>query len=194
MKILFLADVESPLLWDYFKKEYLADIDLIISCGDLKASYLSFLATMSSVPVLYVNGNHDDSYTRNAPDGCDCIDGLVYEFNGYRILGLGGSNRYKPGINQYTEKEMEKRVKKLERKTKKGIDILVTHAPARGFHDDEDQCHMGFEVFHSIIDTYKPKIFAHGHVHMNYGRQFTREDQIGDTKVINAYEKYIIEI
>lgn len=42
MKILLLADVESKYLWDYFEKEKLDGIDLIISCGDLKAEYLSF--------------------------------------------------------------------------------------------------------------------------------------------------------
>lgn len=29
---------------------------------------------------------------------------------------------------------------------------------------------------------------------MNYGRDIPREDFIGDTKVINAYERYVIEI
>ena len=39
MKILVLADVESKYLWDYFEKEKLEGIDLILSCGDLKADY-----------------------------------------------------------------------------------------------------------------------------------------------------------
>ena len=69
MKILVLADVESKYLWDYFEKSKLEGIDLIISCGDLKASYLSFLATLSSVPVLYVHGNHDSKYETNPPEG-----------------------------------------------------------------------------------------------------------------------------
>ena len=54
MKILVLADVESKYLWDYFEKEKLEGIDLILSCGDLKADYLSFLASFSKVPILYV--------------------------------------------------------------------------------------------------------------------------------------------
>jgi hypothetical protein len=29
---------------------------------------------------------------------------------------------------------------------------------------------------------------------MNYGRKFPREDMVGETKVINAYEKYMVEI
>ena len=69
MKILFLADVEAKAYWDYFKKEDFKDIELIISCGDLKASYLSFLATMVPVPVLYIRGNHDDNYDINPPEG-----------------------------------------------------------------------------------------------------------------------------
>ena len=106
MKILFIADEESKLYWDYFKKEYFEDIDIIVSCGDLKASYLSFLSTMLPIPVLYVHGNHDDKYDRNPPEGCICIEDSVFEYKGVRFLGLGGSNRYKPGVNQYTEKQM----------------------------------------------------------------------------------------
>ncbi len=196
MKILFLADEESKAYWDYFKKDDFAGIDLIISCGDLKASYLSFLTTMVGVPVLYVRGNHDDSYKENPPEGCICIEDSIYTFEGVRILGLGGCNRYKNGVNQYTEKEMEKRIKKLKWKlrSQKGFDILVTHSPARGVNDDEDECHRGFEAFNTLIEKYKPKYFVHGHVHMCYGRKFARVDQVGDTVVINAYEKYIIEI
>ena len=42
MKILVLADKESPYLWDYFEKSKFEGIDLIISCGDLAADYLSW--------------------------------------------------------------------------------------------------------------------------------------------------------
>lgn len=62
MKVLLLADVESKALWDFYRREELEGINLILSCGDLNAEYLSFLATMSSVPVLYVHGNHDAKY------------------------------------------------------------------------------------------------------------------------------------
>ena len=151
---------------------------------------------MTSIPVLYIHGNHDDSYGRKPPEGCICIDDKVYKYNGVRILGLGGSYRYKEGINQYTDDEMKKRVKKLGLKLRfsKGIDILVTHSPALGLHDDEDLCHRGFAVFNDLMEKYKPKYFVHGHVHMNYGRKFPREDIVGETHVINAYEKYVVEI
>lgn len=196
MKILLLADEESQRIWDFFKKEDYEDIDLVISCGDLKPDYLSFVATMIAVPVLYVHGNHDDKYERKPPEGCICIENQIYMYHGVRILGLGGSNRYKPGINQYTQGQMEQRVRKMfwKIRCKRGFDILVTHAPARGHHDGEDLCHQGFDVFNRLIEKYQPKYFVHGHVHMNYGRDIPREDKIGETKVINAYERYVIEI
>ena len=196
MKILFLADEESKVYWDYFKKEQFEGIDLIISCGDLKPEYLSFLATLVPVPLLYVHGNHDDKYDKRPPEGCICIEDRIYNFNGIRILGLGGSYRYKDGVNQYTELQMARRIAKLKLKLmiNRGFDILVTHSPAYGFHDGEDQCHRGFDSFNRLINTYHPKYFVHGHVHMNYGRQFPRVDEIGDTKVINAFEIYILEV
>ncbi len=196
MKILFVADEESRMIWDFFRKEDYEDVDLIISCGDLKPEYLSFLATMVPVPVLYIRGNHDDKYDKFPPEGCTCIEDRIYTFNGVRILGLGGSYRYKPGKNQYTERQMRMRVHRLFLKLKKnkGFDILVTHSPARGFHDGDDPPHRGFDVFNRLIENYHPRYFVHGHVHMNYGRQFPREDQMGQTRVVNAFERYTIEI
>ena len=95
MKILVIADEESKILYDYYQPGMLDDIDLILSCGDLHASYLSFLVTMSHAPVLFVNGNHDH-YREDETGGCICIDDDIYVFRGVRILGLGGSMRYHP--------------------------------------------------------------------------------------------------
>ena len=78
MKILFLADEESKMYWEYFKKEDFKGIDIIVSCGDLNPSYLSFLTTMVGVPLLYVHGNHDDKYNVKPPEGCICIEDEIY--------------------------------------------------------------------------------------------------------------------
>lgn len=195
MKILAIADEESPYLWDFFEKEKLEGIDLIISCGDLEPTYLSFLATFSNVPVLYVCGNHDEKYAKIPPEGCICIEDSVYVHKGVRIMGLGGSMRYRPGTNQYTELEMKGRLLRMWPKIfrKKGIDILVTHAPAFGINDGLDLPHRGFQTFKEILDKYQPKFFLHGHVHLNYGRKHKRYDKYKDTKVINAFERYVFE-
>ena len=74
MNILVVADVESKYLWDYFDSSQKEKVDLIISCGDLDADYLSFLTTMYNCDVLYVHGNHDEGYETKPPEGCTVTD------------------------------------------------------------------------------------------------------------------------
>ena len=72
MKILVVSDEESPALWDYYVPGRLDEYDLILSCGDLKASYLTFLVTMSrQARLFYVHGNHDEDYLNLSSDFCD---------------------------------------------------------------------------------------------------------------------------
>lgn len=195
MRILTIADEECAYLWDHFEKSKLEGIDLIISCGDLHPHYLSFLATFTSAPVLYVHGNHDTKYEKVPPEGCICIEDRIYVHEGIRILGLGGSMRYTPGDHQYTEKDMRRRVSKLwfQLLRHRGFDILVTHAPAYQLNDGRDLPHQGFKTFLDLMEKYKPKFFLHGHVHMSYGRQHKRCDKYQDTFVINAYERYVFD-
>ena len=195
MRILAISDHESPYLWDHFEKNHIKDIDLILSCGDLSAEYLSFLATMTKAPVLYVHGNHDDHYQAKPPEGCICIEDQIYTFRGLRILGLVGSMRYTEGHHQYTPLEMEWRVRKLwlSLKRSNGFDILLTHAPAKGIGDNTDLPHSGFPVFRHLLEKYRPSHMIHGHVHLNYLPMHSRILTFQDTQVINAYEKYFFE-
>lgn len=196
MKILIVADEECKALWDYYQPGKLNGLDLILSCGDLKASYLSFLATFAPCPVLYVHGNHDDSYQQQPPEGCICIDGKVYVHQGVRIVGLGGSMRYKPGINQYTDIQMARRASGLLPRIwmNKGFDILLTHAPGADMVEQHDLAHKGFWAFNRLLDKYHPALFVHGHTHMSYSRHTKRESMYGNTRVVNGYERYLVEV
>lgn len=196
MKILCIADEERNDLWDYYVPGRLKEYDLILSSGDLHASYLSFLVTMGRAPLLYVHGNHDTGYEINPPEGCDCIDGKLVLCHGLRILGLGGCMRYRPGAQQYSDREMEKRIKKLRRDIERvgGVDIVVTHAPPLGVGDGEDLTHQGFQAFLDLIDSYHPAYLLHGHVHLRYGMDITREKEYHGTKVINVCQSYVLDI
>ena len=140
MKILLLADEAEPMLWEHLNKSRLEGIDLMLSCGDLPAAYLSFLTCFTAAPILYIHGNHDDRYKVKPPEGCICIEDSLYVHKGVRILGLGGCMRYKPGENQYTDPQMAKRARKLRFTIWRhgGVDILLTHAPAYHLGDDGD--------------------------------------------------------
>ena len=195
MKLMVISDAPDQGLWDYFSKEKLQGADAIISCGDLPPSYLSFLVTMANRPLFYVHGNHDARYENEPPEGCDCIDGRVVEFRGYRILGLGGGMKYNSSEHQYTERQMRRRVAKLGRTLKKGgVDILVTHAPAQGLGDMEDACHQGFACFREVMEAYAPQYHVHGHVHLQYTPNVPRTRRFGDTTVVNASGKYFIDL
>ncbi|MBQ6550125.1 MAG: metallophosphoesterase family protein [Lachnospiraceae bacterium] len=197
MKILVVSDKESRKIWDFYEPGMLYKYDLILSCGDLNPHYMQFLATMSRAEVLYVHGNHDEKYEKIPPEGCECIDDRIYNFRGLRILGLGGCMRYKDDAKfQCTEKEMERRIRKLRFRLKrtKGFDILIAHAPARGLHDGSDLPHRGFQAFIELMDEYHPKYFLHGHVHKDYSDGYKKVSSYGDTVVINAYETYELEI
>jgi len=196
VKILTVSDEECKALWDYYTPGRLKDYDLILSCGDLKASYLSFLVTMARCPVLYVHGNHDIRYSIAPPEGCDCIDDGLVVYNGVRILGLGGCRRYHPGPHQYSEREMRRRIRKLKWRIRLlgGVDIVVTHAPPEGLGDDEDPAHWGFAALREFLDQYHPRYLMHGHVHMSYGHNIPREIEYNGTTVINACERYVVEI
>lgn len=190
MKILAIADEEANYYYDFYMPGRLDEFDLILACGDLKANYLEFLATMAHCPVLYVRGNHDDRFLTEPPEGCICIEDQIYEYKGIRILGLGGSYRYRDGKNMYTEKQMKRRIHgvSLQLWRKKGFDILLTHAPAYGVNDLDSISHRGFECFLELLDKYQPKYFIHGHVHMNYDHRLPKISRHGETTIVNAYE------
>ena len=196
MKLLLLSDRESEYLWDYYQPGRLRGVDLILSSGDLSSKYLSFLVTMGGMPLLYVHGNHDQTYDRRPPEGCDCIEDKLVTVGGLRILGLGGTPVYSGGPHQYTERQMERRMRRLWFQLWRagGVDIVVTHSPAQGYGDGEDYAHRGFECLVPFLDKYKPKYLVHGHVHLNYGAQRPRILQRGDTTIINAYERYILDL
>lgn len=196
MKILVVADEESKSLWDHYMPEKLDGVDLIISCGDLRTDYLEFLATMVKCPVLYVPGNHDEKYVESPPGGCTSIDGHVYTYKGIRILGFGGAMKYKKGPYMYSEREMRHRIwcRKQAIVNSGGIDILVTHAPAKGYGDLSDLPHQGYKCFDDLLTKCRPAYMLHGHVHATYGGKFRRvTEHPSGTHIINGYDKYYFD-
>ena len=195
MKILLVSDKESAYYWDYYQPGRLSEFDLMLSCGDLSARYLSFLVTMGRAPLLYVHGNHDGYYADSPPEGCDCVEDRLVTVKGLRILGLGGCAQYSSGPHQYTERQMQRRIRRLWLQLRRagGVDIVLTHCPPQGCGDDEDYAHRGFACFLPLLERYKPRYLVHGHVHVTYGINRPRVLQYGETTVINAYERYMLE-
>jgi Icc-related predicted phosphoesterase len=185
----------------------------VVSCGDLPFDYLEYIVSRVDVPLLYVPGNHDPSLSPPdqlwgplqaevpdpGPPGCENIDGRLVDVGGLRIAGLGGSLRYRPGANQYTQAQMRWRVLSLELRVRlktvrhgRKLDVLVTHAPPFGMAEPEDAAHVGFVSFHRLIKSFHPMLLVHGHVHP-YGRT-QQERRAGETRIVNAVPSRVIEV
>lgn len=195
-RILAVSDVVEQDLPDRLERRRFGTIDLVLSCGDLPPEYLKSLMYASGALLCYVRGNHDIRYDRKPPEGCLEIHGRIHQLGELRVLGLGGSRWYNGGPNQYTEKEMRRVIRRLRPRLwwKRGVDIIVTHAPPRFIHDAEDLCHRGFRSFRRLIDLYQPAYFLHGHIHAQFDRESERITQVGRTCVINCFGHHLLEI
>lgn len=196
MKLLLISDEEDRSLWDFYRPEKTEGVDLILSAGDLKAEYLSFLVTMANRPLLYVHGNHDGDYDRMPPEGCECVDDRLVIVEGLRILGLGGCQCYNHGPYQYTERQMARRIRRLWFLLQRagGVDIVLTHAPVHGYGDEDNMTHRGFEAFLPLLDRWEPRYLIHGHVHRRYQPMKKAVLQHGKTTIINANGKTYLEL
>lgn len=194
-RILVVSDAVEQGLPDRLKRRGLGTVDLVLSCGDLPPEYLQSLLYASGAPLCYVRGNHDIRYDRKPPAGCLEIHGRIHQIGELRLMGLGGSRWYNGGPNQYTEKEMRRMIRRLRPRLwwKKGVDIVLTHAPPRYVHDAEDPCHRGFRSFRRLMDLYEPSYLLHGHIHASFQDDAGRITRTGRTTVINCFGHYLLE-
>ena len=91
---------------------------------------------------------------------------------------------------------MKKRAKKQKFSLLRhgGIDILLTHAPARNINDGEDLPHRGFDAFNTVLDQLKPSYLLHGHIHPEYGRIERVRHHPSGTTLVNVCGAQIIDI
>jgi Icc-related predicted phosphoesterase len=206
MRILALSDRVVDAIYSPQIRDMYGDVDLVVGCGDLPFSYLEYVVTMLSVPVVYVFGNHDrvqhmsDGRRVTFPEGCISLEGRTENIGGLLLAGLGGSMRYQPNVpNQYTDTDMRLRMLEmapqlLMNKAKYGryLDILVTHSPPLGIHDAEDLPHTGFKSLLTFMRRFKPRYLLHGHTHL-YRRDTISSTPYRDTEVVNVYPNRLVE-
>jgi Icc-related predicted phosphoesterase len=206
MKILAVSDQVENRLYSHLLREAFGDVDLLIGCGDLPYEYLEYLISSLNLPLLYVPGNHDPRYNPNNPrayvEGGVHIDRRVEAVKGLTVAGLGGSVMYRPGaVNQHTQSGMYLRALPLlprltwnRLKDGKGADILVTHSPPKGIHDDVDPAHTGLQAINTLITLFKPRYVLHGHTHNYRGNLLDPRTKMGETLVINVFPYATLEI
>jgi uncharacterized protein len=207
MKIMAVSDrVVDRLYCSQLRQKY-PDIDLLVGCGDLPLYYLEFLVSALEAPLLYVRGNHDlppqytfDGRVLTQVQGGFDVHGRVVEVEGLLIGGLEGSMRYRPDAPfMYTETEMRLEVARLLPALMfnrllhgRCLDLLITHSPPFGIHDNQDLAHTGFKVFRTLMRLCRPRYLLHGHVHV-YQPDVPRVTDFYQTTVINVYPYHVFD-
>jgi len=200
VKLLCVSDtVMQPLENAANLRRRYHDVDAVVSCGDMPSAYLDFILTILGKPLLYVRGNHDEMYDDTPPGGTD-LHNQILEFGNLTMVGIEGSIKYNRGVIQFTQLEMHTLVIKLAVRLKywqmvkgRGLDLLVTHSPARGIHEGDDFPHQGFEAFLRLMQWFKPRYMIHGHVH-TWDRRKTVHTEYFGTQVLNINPYMVLDI
>jgi uncharacterized protein len=203
MKILAVSDEVVPWIYSQTLLERCGDVDLVISCGDLPIHYLEFIVSTLNKPCYYVRGNHDhfevsdtDRAYKHAPEGWINLDQRVHTQNGMRLAGLEGCVMYRPNAaGQYTQHAQWLRAWRLAARMIFGAPhMFVAHAPPFGIHNGPDLAHTGFHTYNWVIQTFKPRLFLHGHQHRNYNPTQVGETVVDGTLVVNVHPYRILTI
>jgi len=206
VKILAVSDEVVERLYSLCDTGHFNDIELIIGCGDLSYSYLENMVTFLNVPLLYVPGNHDPEYRQSDPrtyaEGGSNLDLKLLRAKTFLIGGLGGSVRYRPdGTNQHSQSEAYFRAFKmlprlLLNRIQYGrfMDILITHSPPFGIHDNDTEAHTGLKAINWLIQIAKPRYHLHGHTHFYRNNLETPETNHKGTRIINVHPYKVLDV
>lgn len=206
VKILAVSDQVVERVYTLAKSGHFSGVELILGCGDLPYTYLEYLVTVLSVPLYYVPGNHDPDFdprdVRSRAEGGSNLDLKLVQHHRTWIGGFGGSVQYRPdGTNQYSQSEAYSRAFKMmpsllvnRYKSGRGMDILISHSPPFGIHDDNDPAHNGLKALNWLIDVAKPRYLLHGHTHF-YRNNISEFDTVyKGTRIINVYPYKLIDL
>lgn len=206
MKILAVSDEVVERLYTLCLNGHFGGAELILGCGDLPYPYLENLLTFLSVPLFYVPGNHDPIHDSDNSlahvEGGTNIDRKVVRYKTFLIGGLGGSIQYRPdGTNQYTQIEAYLRAFHLlpalllnRMRVGRSLDILITHSPPFGIHDEDSQSHRGLKAVNWLIRIAQPRYHFHGHTHFQRQNLSPSETIRGLTKIINVFPYKLIDV
>lgn len=205
MKLLAVSDEVIERLYNVRVRQTYPNVKLLLGCGDLPYYYLEFLVSVFDVPLFYVPGNHDPEYGFSPglhAEGGTNVDERVVFSKGLLMAGLGGSILYGlGGSNQHTQQQMYVRTYKLllkmmlyKLKYRRPLDILITHSPPAGIHDDTDPTHRGLRALNTFIQIVKPRYMLHGHTMYYKNNLLSHTTRYFNTEVVNVYPFRVMDI
>lgn len=185
MKILHLSDTHGT----HHRLRDLPEADVVVHSGDFtmtgtKQEAIDFLNWLCDLPYdhkIFICGNHDDCLYGANIDGLDsnvhylCNSGI--EIDGVKFYG----------VPMFMGDCVTDRQSKNYDKIPTDIDILITHSPAYGILDFDDNIHYGSEEILSRISSL-PRLKAHlfGHIHAQHGTEIIGNILFSNGALLNA--------
>lgn len=167
MKIIHISDTHGC----HRRLTDLPEADIVVHSGDFtmngsEPEALDFLNWFCDLPYdhkIFICGNHDDCLYGANIDGLDpnvhylCNSGV--EIDGVRFYGV-------PMFmgDCVTDRQMHN-IEKIP----VGTDVLITHSPAHGILDFDDNVNYGDEQLLSKVMEVKPRLHLFGHIHSQHG-------------------------
>jgi len=179
--------------------------DMIIHAGDVTnigkeyqvMEFLSWFAGLKYKYKIFIAGNHDFYFERtpdeivreNLPDGVTYLNDSGVEICGLKIWGSPITPTF------FAWAFMRNRGASIAKHwgmIPDGSDIVVTHGPVYGIHDECHDEHVGCNELAKRITEVKPRYHIGGHIHEGYG-VFEKEGTTyvnpsvldGDYKMVN---------
>jgi Icc-related predicted phosphoesterase len=206
VKILALSDQVVDRIYPLISSGQFGEVSLLLGCGDLPYNYLENILSMLNVPLFYVPGNHDPVHSERWPqtraEGGTNLDLKTARFSGLLVGGFGGSVLYRPdGSNQYGQAEAHLRAMRMlpgllwnRLRHGRALDILISHSPPFGIHDEDTQAHQGLRALNWLLRLARPRYHFHGHTHFYRQNLAPSVTRLGRTEIMNVYPYKLIEI
>ena len=167
MKILHLSDTHGA----HRRLCNLPDADVVVHSGDFtmtgsEAEAIDFLNWFCDLPhkhKIFICGNHDACLYGANIDGLDsnvhylCNSGV--EIDGIKFYG----------VPMFMEDCVSDRQEKFYKNIPSDTDVLITHSPAYGILDFDDNINYGSEELLAKLPSLNLKAHLFGHVHAQHG-------------------------
>jgi predicted phosphodiesterase len=185
IKMILISDTHSTLDEEDFKA-FLArhpEYDICLLLGDhSKYDIETILEFVDNDKIYCLLGNHDSNYIEEFK--LKSLHGKVIEVNGVKLLGIGGSYRYKD--EEFPSLTQKESIELLNDHDK--VDILVSHDSTFNSNMKGYPAHQGLFGITYYLFKNKVPYHIHGHLHDPYRRILKN-----GTQQIGAYNYEFIE-
>lgn len=167
MKILHLSDTHGC----HRRLKELPEADVLVHSGDFtmtgtEAEAVDFLNWLCDLPYkhkIFICGNHDDCLYGASIDG---LDENVHELRNSAVT-IDGIKFY--GVPMFMGDCITERQNRFYDSIPDDTDVLVTHSPAYGILDFDDNINYGSEQLMLKLASLRLKAHLFGHIHAQHG-------------------------